>query len=121
MADRKPAHASLETFNLWMTTCHPESGEACAGDVVRVPAEIIEDTVLLDLGEVRRIDAWGAALLNEAVRRIVARGRNVVLLAVKGDIRRALEQASPEHSLRISSTEERNAETDHELLIARTS
>jgi len=86
--------SSRHPFNLSMTTSHPESADEWAGEVVRVPAEFAEQTVIIDLNEVTRIDSWGIALFIEAMHRISAHGGNLVLIRIREDVRRLLETAS---------------------------
>jgi anti-anti-sigma factor len=111
------ANARPQPFNLWMTTCHPESADDCAGDVVRVPAEFTERTVLIDLNEVTRIDSWGIALFIEAMQRITAHGGHLVLIRLHEDVRRVLETAKLDQVFHICANRE-EALAEHERLFA---
>jgi len=89
-----------------MTTSHPESADEWAGEVVRVPAEFAERTVIIDLNEVTRIDSWGIALFIEAMHRISAHGGNLVLVRIQEDVRRLLETAKLDQVFHICATRE---------------
>jgi len=95
-----------QPFDLLMTTTHPESADEGAGEVVRVPAEFTERTVLIDLNEVTKIDSWGIALFIEALHRITAHGGNLVLIGIRDDVRRVFETAKLDQVFRICSTRE---------------
>jgi anti-anti-sigma factor len=110
-------NARPQPFNLWMTTCHPESEDECAGNVVHVPAEFTERTVLIDLHEVTRIDSWGIALFIEAMQRITAHGGHLVLIRLHDDVRRVLETAKLDQVFHICANRE-EALAEHGRLFA---
>lgn len=100
------SNGRLQPFNLWMTACHPESASDCAGSVVRVAIEFSERTVLVDLNEVTMIDSSGIALFIEAMQRVTADGRHLVLIRPHKDVRRVLETAKLDRVFHICSTRE---------------
>ena len=110
-------NARPQPFNLWMTTCHPDSADDCAGEVVCVPAEFNERTVVVDLHEVTRIDSWGLALFMEALQRITAHGGRLVLIRIHADVRHVLETAKLDHVFHICEDRE-EALAEHERLFA---
>lgn len=103
-------------INLLLNTIHPESTDAGAGEVVYVPVEFTEDAVLLDLKEVTRIDSRGLALLLEAMQRVTARGRRLILTGIDERIRGVLETAKLDRVFQIAPTREHAlAESSHLL------
>ena len=108
---------SAPTFNLLLTTIHPESADASAGEVVHVPVEFTEGAVLLDLKDVTRIDSWGLALFLEAMQRIAARGGRLFLIRIDQQIRRILETAKLDQVFNIASTRE-DALAEHSQRLA---
>jgi anti-anti-sigma factor len=98
--------AQPQPFNLLMTTSHPNSAGEFAGEVVPVPAEFTERTVLIDLNEVTRIDSWGLALFMEAMQRITAYGGSLVLIRIHEDVRRVLEAAKLDQVFHICANRE---------------
>jgi anti-anti-sigma factor len=95
-----------QAVNLLITTTHPESADQWAGEVVGVPAEFKEGTVLVDLNELTTIDSWGLAIFMEAMRRITARGGNLVLIRIHDNVRRVLETAKLDNISQMFSTRE---------------
>ena len=83
----------------------PRAGER-SGDVVRLPAEINERTVLINLNEMDHIDSWRIAPLLEAMQRIKAHGGNLVFFGIRDDLRRFFERARLDQVFRIFSTRE---------------
>ena len=110
------ANARPQPFNLWMTTCHPESANDCAGDVVRMAVEFTERIVLIDLHEVTLIDSSGALFI-EAMERFAAYGRHLILIELHEDVRRVLERAKLDRDFHMCSTRE-EARTKHGRLCA---
>lgn len=105
-------------FNLLLTTGHPESADEGAGEVVCVPAEFAGSAVVVDLHEVTRIDSWGLALFMEAMKRIAARGADLVLVRVHEAVRRILELAKLDQVFRIFSSREEAVADQRQLLAA---
>ncbi|MEO8354195.1 MAG: STAS domain-containing protein [Chthoniobacteraceae bacterium] len=113
-ARARTSSRSPQPFTLLLTTNHPDSSDEGAGEVVRVPAEFNDRTVIIDLNEVTRIDSWGLALFIEAMQRITACGGNLVLIRIHEDVRRVLETAQLDCVFPIFSTrEEALAEHGH--------
>jgi anti-anti-sigma factor len=104
-------------FNLLLTTIHPESADAGAGEVVHVPVEFADGAVLLDLKEVTRIDSLGLALLLEAMQRITAQGGRLFLIRIDEHVRRILETAKLDQVFHIAPTRA-HALAEHSQLLA---
>ena len=100
-----------------LTTIHPESADARAGEVVYVPVEFSDGAVLLDLKEVMRIDSLGLALLLEAMQRIAARGGCLFLIRIDDQVRRVLETAKLDQVFHIAPTRA-HALAKHSQLLA---
>jgi len=99
-------NAPPQPFDLLMVTTHPDSPDEGAGDVVTVPAEFGERSVLIDLSEVTRIDSWGLALFVEAMHRITALGGRLVIFGIRENILRVFETAKLDHVFHICCTRE---------------
>jgi|GEM_PF-6428046 len=106
-----------QSINLLLTTIHPESADAGAGEVVYVPVEFVKGAVLLDLKEVTQIDSRGLALLLEAMQRITARGGSLILTGIDERIRGVLETAKLDRVFQIAPTRE-HALAEHCQLLA---
>jgi anti-anti-sigma factor len=91
-----------------LSIVNPETGlpGERSGDVVRLPAEINERTVLINLNEMDHIDSWRIALLLEAMQRIKAHGGDLVFFGIRDDLRRFFERARLDQVFRIFSTRE---------------
>jgi anti-anti-sigma factor len=73
---------------------------------VELPAEFDEQTVLINLNQVARIDSWGLALFIEIMQRITAHGGNLALFGIQGNVRRVFETTRLDQVFRIFSTRE---------------
>ena len=85
--------APPRSFNLWLTICHPESADEAAGEVAIIPVEFADETVIIDLIAVTRIDSWGIAIFLEAMQRISEKGGRLVLVGIQHAVRQILETA----------------------------
>jgi len=100
------SRGSAQPFHMLLTTIHPESADAWAGEVVHVPVEFSAGAVLFDLEAVTRIDSWGLALFLEAMQRITARGGRLYLIRIDEQVRRILEAARLDQVFHTASTRE---------------
>jgi anti-anti-sigma factor len=95
-----------QSFSLFLTTIHPGSADARAGEVACVPVEFAQGAILLDLQGVTRIDSCGLALFLEAMQRMAARGGRLFLTRIDPQVRHVLETAKLDRVFHIAATRE---------------
>ena len=84
----------------------PRHGSERFRTLGRVPTEIRERTVLIDLHEVTSVDSTGLALFMEAMQGISARGGHLVLFGVRDEVRRVFETAKLDRVFHIFASRE---------------
>lgn len=115
MNSNNPRRISL-TQNRWLSddfaqafevsTAHAELAKEEASNLVIVPAELNDRTILVNFEEVTRIDSEAIAFFMEAMLRIMARGGNLALVGVRENVRRFFETARLDQVFPIYSTRE---------------
>jgi anti-sigma B factor antagonist len=73
---------------------------------MRLPAEINDRAVLINLEELTGIDSRGIALFIEAAQRIAAQGGSLALFGIHDDLRRVFKMTLLDQVFRIFSTRE---------------